>query len=146
MNTVTRILVVLVVLLGLFAIGDFSAAARTTGDPTSVDLESVEAIAGCRQVEVRWSTYNEWGAVGFNVMRSTSETGPWEQANASVIVAEGGESGASYSFVDAGLAGGITYYYYIQEMLTTGGTQDHLEWIVNATPGFGVYLPLIISG
>ena len=145
MNTVKRILIVLGVLLGLCAGGSVATAAHADDDPTSVELKEVTAIAGYGQVEVRWATYSEWGAAGFNVMRGASETGPWEQANAYAIVAVGEEGGASYSFVDAGLAGGITYYYYIQEILLSGGTQDHLDHIVSATPGYCVYLPLIIG-
>jgi len=98
------------------------------------------------KVEVRWTTVSELDAAGFNVMRSTSESGPWVQANDYLIIAMGiGTGGAVYSYVDSGLAGGVEYYYHLQEVLTTGGTQDYRgEWVRSATPRHGFYLPLMV--
>ena len=140
------VIVVLAVLMGLCAGGDVSNISIAQDNPTAVQLESVEAIPGVARVEVLWTTVSELDAAGFNVMRSTSEFGPWVQANDYLIIAIGeGTKGADYSFQDTGLTGGIEYYYHLQEVLTTGGTQDYLgEWIRSATPLHGVYLPLIV--
>jgi hypothetical protein len=139
------VIVALAVLMGLCASGDVSNVSIAQDAPTAVQLESVEAIPGVARVEVLWTTVSELDAAGFNVMRSTSESGPWVQANDYLIIAIGtGMSGADYSFQDTGLTGGIEYYYHLQEVLNTGGTQDYLgEWIRSATPLHGVYLPLI---
>jgi hypothetical protein len=140
------VIVALAVLMGLCAGGDVSNISIAQDNPTAVQLESVEAIPGVARVEVLWTTVSELDAAGFNVMRSTSEFGPWVQANDYLIIATGtGTSGADYSFLDTGLTGGIEYYYYLQEVLATSGTQDYLgDWIRSATPLHGVYLPLII--
>ena len=140
------VIVALAVLMGLCTGGDVSNISIAQDNPTAVQLESVEAIPGVARVEVLWTTVSELDAAGFNVMRSTSEFGPWVQANDYLIIAIGeGTSGADYSFLDTGLTGGIEYYYHLQEVLTTGGTQDYLgEWIRSATPLHGVYLPLIV--
>jgi len=140
------VIVALAVLMGLCTGGDVSNISIAQDNPTAVQLESVEAIPGVARVEVLWTTVSELDAAGFNVMRSTSEFGPWVQANDYLIIAIGeGTSGADYSFLDTGLTGGVEYYYHLQEVLTTGGTQDYLgEWIRSATPLHGVYLPLIV--
>lgn len=140
------VIVALAVLMGLCAGGDVSNISIAQDDPTAVQLQSVEAIPGVAQVEVLWTTVSELDAAGFNVMRSTSEFGPWVQANDNTIEATGGDwKPHNYSFPDTGLAGGVEYYYYLQEVLITGGAQDYLgEWIRSATPLHGVYLPLIV--
>lgn len=145
MSVKKPVIVALAVLMGLCAGGRISNTSSAQDNPTAVQLESVEAIPGVARVEVLWTTVSELDAAGFNVMRSTSEFGPWLQANDYPIIAMGTMSGADYSFPDTGLTGGVEYYYHLQEVLTTGGTQDYLgEWIRSATPLHGVYLPLII--
>lgn len=146
MSTRRPITMALAVLLGLCILGNASAAAFPGDDPTEVRLKSVEAIPGVAQVEVRWTTLSELDTAGFNVMHSTSAGGPWEQANKNLILAQGeGMSGASYSFTDTGLAGGITYTYFIQELTNTGGTNNYRgEWIRSATPRHGFFLPFIV--
>jgi hypothetical protein len=145
-STRQPVVIALVVLLGLCPGGYVSAAVHTNDGPTAVYLKSVDAIPGACYIEVRWSTYAELDTAGFNVMRSTSEAGPWEQANESAILALGGEhSEHDYSFVDNGVTVGVTYYYYIQEILESGGTQDYAgEWIRSAKVE-GAYLPLILN-
>ena len=140
------VIIVLAMLLGLCAGGGVSNISIAQDNPTAVQLESVEAIPGVAQVEVLWTTVSELDAAGFNVMRSTSEFGPWVQANEYLIIAIGGEMrGADYNFVDTGLAGGVEYYYHLQEVLNTGGSQDYRgEWVRSATPLHGVYLPLMV--
>jgi hypothetical protein len=146
MNTRRPITMALAILLGLCILGNVSAAAFTNDDPTVVELDSVEAIPGVAQVEVRWTTLTELDTVGFNVMRSTSADGPWEQANDLLVWAQGsGLRGADYRFPDTGLTGGITYYYYIQGVKASDPMQkdDYTDYICSATPRHGSYLPFI---
>ena len=140
------VIIVLAMLLGLCAGGGVSNVSIAQDNPTAVQLESVDAIPGVSQVEVRWTTVSEINAAGFNVMRGTSISGPWVQANDYLIIAMGtGTSGADYSFLDSGLTGGVEYYYHLQEVLNTGGSQDYRgEWVRSATPLHGVYLPLMV--
>jgi len=144
-STKRLIAIALVMLLGVCISGNVSTAACTQDDPTAITLRSVDAIPTVRTIEVRWATDSEFGTAGFNVMRSTSDSGPWEQANASAIPAIGGDiGGASYKFVDDSVAVGITYYYYIQEILESGGREDHMgDWIRSARIE-GAYLPLVL--
>jgi hypothetical protein len=142
-----RLIVIgMVALLGLYAGGTVSDATFAHNDPTAVTLDWVDAIPGTAQVEVQWATTTELDTAGFNVLRSTSESGPWEQANDYLIVAQGNNTGgAEYSFPDVGLTGGIKYYYMLQEIPLSGAPHDFTDKIVSATPDFGVYLPIVIG-
>lgn len=144
-----KLLVVTVVaLLGVCAGQNVSTAACAThGGPTAAHLDSVDAVAGWGQVEIRWVTSAEPETFGFNVMRSLSSDGPWEQVNEARIDAEGTDyTGASYFFRDAPVGGGVTYYYYLQETLITGGRLDHMgEWVRSVTPNPGTYLPVVVN-
>lgn len=145
MNRRRLIVIGMVALLGLYAGGTVSNATFAHNDPTAVTLDWVDAIPGTAQVEVQWATTIELDTAGFNVLRSTSESGPWEQANDYLILAYGEMSGAQYSFVDTGLAGGITYYYMLQEIQLTGDPINYTGYIRSATPDHGTYLPLVIA-
>jgi hypothetical protein len=140
------IMILLVVALGLWSVGKASTttAGFDNNQPNSVVLDSVDAVAGWGQVEVRWTTVSELDTAGFYVMRSTSEDGTFEQANDDLILATGdGLSGDSYSFVDKDVAGGTTYYYYIRELPNSGPPNDYTgEWIRHATPK-AIFLPFI---
>jgi hypothetical protein len=147
-NTKKSTAIVLGIWLGLWILGNVVSATYTNDDPTAVVLDSVEAIPDVARVDVRWATVSELDTAGFHVMHSTSADGPWERANDDLILAEGeATSGASYRFMDTGLAGGVTYYYYIQEVTASGSPPTHDykdEWIRSATPKYGTYLPLVV--
>jgi hypothetical protein len=124
----------------------------TNEKPDAVELAEVEAMAEGDMVTMRWRTLAELETVGFNVMRSTTTEGLYEQVNGGLIVARGeGLGGASYEFVDQAVEAGVTYYYYVQEVLATGGVVDYPEWTVSSTVGgaklggvtYTVYLPLV---
>jgi len=125
--------------------------------PNLALLDSVEAKADQGQVEIRWTTLTEPGSVGFNVMRSTSPTGPFVPVNNRLILTEGDSfTGATYAVIDSSIVDGVTYYYYIQELDINGIINHNNEsWmIVSATPGnpsmdsggtMIYYLPLIFK-
>jgi nitrous oxidase accessory protein NosD len=124
----------------------------TNEKPDAVELADVEAVAEGGAVTMRWRTLSEMETVGFNVMRSMTAEGLFEQVNGGLIVARGeGLGGASYEFVDQAVEAGVTYYYYVQEVLATGGVVDYPEWTVSSTVGgaklggvtYTVYLPLV---
>jgi hypothetical protein len=142
-----RLIVIgMVALLGLYAGGSASGVTFADDGPTEVHLEDVWATAGTAQVEFGWITTSERDTAGFNVLRGTSQYGPWEQANDDLILAQDEDlTGAQYIFLDTGLAGGITYYYMLQEILLTGGSTDYTDYIRSATPYHGTYLPLVIA-
>jgi hypothetical protein len=142
------IVIGMVALLGLYASGSASGVTFADDVPTEVHLEDVWATPGIAQVEFGWITASERDTAGFNVLRGTSQYGPWEQANDDLILARGEDmSGARYIFLDTGLTGGVTYYYMLQEIQLAGNPTNYTDYIRSATPepGYGTYLPLVIA-
>jgi hypothetical protein len=153
MKSSTGSLIILLVVLLAAGVAGGRASASDGGPPgdtpTSVTLEYVRAAAvetQPGQIKVLWKTNSELNTAGFVVMRSTTLEGVYGPANIDLILAQGeGTGGATYAYVDAGLTGGLTYYYYIREVTDSGGTEDHTEFTRSARPWFGVYLPLILN-
>jgi hypothetical protein len=70
-------------------------------------------------VAVTWETATEVNTAGFNIYRSTSETGEFVQINEAegLIPSEGSAfSGATYNFLDQTVNVGVTYYYLLEEI------------------------------
>src|SRR6266498_5290706 len=100
--------------------------AKITEVPTEVELMSFEAVALDSAVELRWETGSELNNLGFHLYRSLSADGPYERITSSVIPGLGSSPvGASYSYVDGGLANGTTYFYKLEDIETTGKTKLH---------------------
>ncbi|HEX9202551.1 MAG TPA: C25 family cysteine peptidase, partial [Vicinamibacteria bacterium] len=93
---------------------------------TAVELLSFEASPLDSAVELRWETGSELNNLGFHLYRSLSAEGPYERITSAVIPGLGSSPvGASYSYVDGGLANGTTYYYELEDIETTGKTKLH---------------------
>ena len=100
---------------------------------TDVELVSFEAKGLDGAVELRWETGSELNNLGFHLYRSPTDDGPHEQITASVIPGLGSSPvGAKYSYRDTGLTNGVTYYYQLEDIETTGETDFHGP--VSATP------------
>jgi hypothetical protein len=100
---------------------------------TAVELMSFEASPRDGAVELCWRTGSELQNLGFHLYRSLVEEGPYERVTASVIPGLGSSpEGASYRWVDGGLANGVTYFYKLEDVETTGRTEQHGP--VSATP------------
>jgi hypothetical protein len=131
--------------LTTFLSGDIDAGLRTApwevgaddvDATTAVELVSFEAVGVDGAVELTWETGSELENLGFHLYRSLSEEGPYEQITASVIPGLGSSpAGANYSYVDSGLTNGVTYYYKLEDIETTGTTELHGP--VSATPQAG---------
>ena len=69
--------------------------------PTLIELASFTAKAGNKKVTLNWVTEAELDNAGFNILRSTQETGPYVQVNDGLIPAKGSSSvnGAKYQFI-----------------------------------------------
>jgi hypothetical protein len=94
--------------------------------PTAVELLSFEAAPLDSAVELRWETGSELWNLGFHLYRSLSAEGPYERITATVIPGLGSSPvGASYNYVDRGLANGATYFYKLEDIETTGATKLH---------------------
>jgi hypothetical protein len=102
--------------------------------PTAVGLASCIATGYEDYVKVQWTTASEIDNAGFNVHRGLSKDGPCARINDWLIPAEGSITGeTSYSFIDGDVLGGITYYYWVEDVDLHGNSTMHGP--VSATPG-----------
>ena len=100
---------------------------------TAVELVSFSARGLEGSVELSWETASELNNLGFHLYRSTSEDGSYERITATAIPGLGSSPvGTSYSYKDSGLTNGVTYYYKLEDIETTGKTELHGP--VSATP------------
>ncbi len=103
---------------------------------TEVELSSFTACGEDSAVLLEWETASELDNMGFHLYRSLSEAGPWTRITSSLIPGLGSSPiGARYSYTDAGLTNGVTYYYQLEDVETTGRTERHAP--VAATPVAG---------
>ena len=108
---------------------------------TAIELVSFVATAGDSVVELRWETGSEVDNVGFYLYRATSEAGPFEPLNPSMVPGLGSSPlGASYRYVDSGLVNGTTYFYELEDLESTGVRERHGP--VSATPLAGASFDL----
>jgi hypothetical protein len=100
--------------------------AKINDSPTAVKLMSFEAVALDGAVDLSWQTGSELNNLGFHLYRSLSAQGPYERITSAVIPGLGSSpAGASYSYLDRGLANGTTYFYKLEDIETTGKTTLH---------------------
>jgi CSLREA domain-containing protein len=112
---------------------DTSELSRVQGVTTDVELVTFEATAGNAAVELRWQTASELNNLGFHLYRSAGEVGELERVTDRLIPGLGSSpSGAEYSYRDLGLANGVTYFYFLEDVETTGRTERRGP--VSATP------------
>ena len=103
------------------------------GSPTAVRLMSFAAIPGDGTVTLEWRTGSELDNLGFHVYRGPSADGPWSRLTSSLIPGLGSSPiGQSYSWMDGGLANGVTYYYRLEDVDTSSVSTFHGP--VSATP------------
>jgi len=106
------------------------------GATTEVELASFRARGGDGTVELQWETASELNNLGFHLYRATAGEGPYERITASAIPGLGSSPvGASYGYRDSSLTNGITYFYKLEDIETTGKTELHGP--VSATPEAG---------
>jgi len=106
------------------------------------------ALAGCAApVRVEWSTETEMNTAGFDLYRGTSQDGPFDvKVNDQLIPASPDPlTGGEYSFIDRTAQSGVTYYYQLQEVETTGAVNTHGPIAVRAG-GFDWRHALVIGG
>ena len=111
---------------GPTALDSYSVWAEVSLVPTAVALVSFEALGVDGAVELRWETGSELDNLGFHLYRSLTEEGPYEQITSNVIPGLGSSpEGAKYAYRDSGLTNGVTYYYQLEDIETTGVTELH---------------------
>jgi hypothetical protein len=91
----------------------------------AVTISSFTAKAKSPQIEVNWATATEINNSGFNLLRSTTQNGSYDKI-AGLIPAKkpGSILGASYSYTDSSVTSGQTYFYKLQSVESSGGTQQ----------------------
>jgi hypothetical protein len=94
-------------------------------NPTAVTLASFTAAWQKDQVVVTWETAVEIDTLGFNLWRSETRDGSYDQVNNALIPAAspGGVWGGSYTYTDSDVTPGRTYYYKLHE-IEAGGVSN----------------------
>jgi hypothetical protein len=117
--------------------GFVCVGAEEVDPPTAVELASFRARGGDGEVLLEWETGSEIENLGFHLYRSASEEGSYVRITSSLIPGLGSSpAGAKYSYHDSGLTNGVTYYYKLEDIETTGKTELHGP--VSATPEAGL--------
>ena len=94
--------------------------------PTLINLSSFTATPKAGKISIQWLTASEIDNAGFNLYRSESEDGEYEQINDSLITAEGSATqGASYEFIDKNVQNRKTYYYKLEDIDLNGMSTMH---------------------
>ncbi|MFC1591393.1 hypothetical protein ACFL43_02595 [Thermodesulfobacteriota bacterium] len=100
---------------------------------TLITLSSFTAHPGSHSVTLRWETESETGNAGFNIHRSETRDGGYEQVTPRLLPAEGTPTeGAEYEFVDDDVVNRTTYYYMLEDVDLDGVSTLHGP--VRATP------------
>ncbi|MFZ2358417.1 MAG: choice-of-anchor J domain-containing protein [Anaerolineae bacterium] len=97
-----------------------------SGAPLAVTLANFTAEAQAGQVLVTWETVSELDNAGFNLYRGLLADGSDRSLLASVpSQAPGSTQGASYSYADAAVEPGQTYWYWLEDIDLNGATTMH---------------------
>ena len=96
-------------------------------DPSAVTLSNFEAQAQMGAILVTWETAMELDNLGFNLYRAETAAGPWVQMNEALIPAvnPGAVFGAVYTWNDADVEPGITYFYRLEDVDIEGISTFH---------------------
>ncbi len=98
-------------------------------------------------VIVEWSTASELETAGFNLYRSESPEGPFTRINERLIPGSPDPlTGGSYEYLDSDVDAGVTYYYQLEDVETSGTLTRHGPIQVKATGGGRTELLLAIIG
>lgn len=130
------------------AANNSSSDTVTILSPTAVTLESFTAENFPeKNVRLLWETATEIDVLGFNILRRSALESAFELINSELIPAQapGSLLGAAYSWLDPNLENGVTYYYLLETLDTSGMTQIHgpMSVQVNNAGYFQLYLPFI---
>ena len=107
---------------------------------TAVELQSFGARAADAAVDLEWRTASELRNLGFHLYRGPSAEGPWTRLTSSLIPGLGSSPiGQTYSFLDPGLQNGVTYFYRLEDVDSSGVSTLHGP--VSATPQAGASSP-----
>lgn len=100
-------------------------------NPLLVDLAWFTATPAFPPLGVvaRWQTLSEIDNAGFYVWRAETPEGPWAVINPDIIPGRGNETtGALYAIFDDAVEPGLTYYYKLEDVDTSGHSTFY--WVV----------------
>jgi len=107
-------------------VSEYRVATSWQAGSTLITLASFDAASGRCSVMLRWQTASEVDCAGFNLYRSDSHDGEYEQINEFPIPAEGSPAGgAAYSFVDGDVHSRSKYYYLLEDIDLSGSVTMH---------------------
>lgn len=90
-----------------------------TFSPLGVTLVDFGAMCVAGQPEINWETASELTTLGFNVWRNTSDSGPQDKLNDTMIPAHPGSAqGYLYSYLDTTAVENTPYYYWLEDIDT----------------------------
>jgi hypothetical protein len=113
--------------LGLVCIAFYFLVMAPVRVSAAVTITGFNAKAQNSQIVLGWQTLSETNNAGFNLYRSTSPFGPWtSKINSSLIPVCSGCSvmGGTYSQTDGSASAGKIYYYRLESVELSGGTQQ----------------------
>jgi hypothetical protein len=89
-----------------------------------VQMSGMEGESTVEGIRLTWETSSEVNNAGFHVWRSNAEDGEYERITTSLIAGQGNSSaGAVYHFTDGNYEGNATYYYRIEQVDASGGSE-----------------------
>ena len=101
--------------------------------PSSVVITRFVAIPGSGQASIQWSTASEVNLSGFYVLRSLAAAGPFERVTGLIVHTGSSASGANYEYIDTGLTNNTTYYYRLE--IVNNSLGSNFSNVISATIG-----------
>ena len=97
-----------------------------------VSLTSCDLL-GKTELTITWTTESELDIIGFNLLRSESENGPYIRINDELIPpAMDPNVGGEHSYVDHAVVNGVTYYYKLESIDRQGNTTESEPIVIKA--------------
>ncbi len=88
------------------------------------------------RVEVDWQTASEVNTAGFLLYRADNAAGPGEKITPDLIPVQGDAlTGGDYHYTDGSVITGQTYYYWLEEVETSGSVNRHGPITIQAQGG-----------
>lgn len=107
--------------------------------PIPVELIAFAAQPTTSGVEITWATASETENLGYNIYRAMEENGSYTKINSSMIAGQGNSAETtSYSFFDADVVAGNTYYYKLADVNFSGVQTFHGPLAVTVSSVTGV--------
>jgi hypothetical protein len=97
-----------------------------------VSLTSCDLL-GKPGLTITWTTESELDIIGFNLLRSESEDGPYIRINDELIPpAMDPNVGGEHRYVDHDVVNGVTYYYKLESIDRQGNSTESEPIVIKA--------------